>query len=40
MRVVIPYPYANDKCIIMRVMETSSIFLQEFDDGVVDLCHL
>ena len=25
--VVVSYPYANDECIIMQVVETSSIFL-------------
>ena len=40
MCVVVSYPDANDECIIIRVVETSSIFFCEFDDGVVDSHHL
>ena len=40
MGVVIPYTYANYKCIIMWVMETLGIFLREPNYGVVDSCHL
>ena len=38
--VVVSYPYANDECIVMWVVETSGIFFREFDDGVVDPHHL
>ena len=40
MSVVIPYPYVNNECIVVWVVETSSIFLREPNYGVVDLCHL
>ena len=38
--VVIPYTYADYKCIVMWVMETLGIFLREPNYGVVDSCHL
>ena len=38
MSVVVPYLYANNECIIVGVVETSSIFLQEPNYGVVDPC--
>ena len=40
MCVIISYSYANDRCIVMWVVETSSIFLWEFNAGSVDPCHL
>ena len=40
MGVVVPYTYADYKCIIMWVMEASGIFLCEPNYGVIDLCHL
>ena len=40
MCVVVPYTYANHKCIVMWVVETSCIFLCESNYGVVDSCHL
>ena len=39
MSIVFPYLYADDKCIILRVVKTSDIFFQEFDDGVIYLRH-
>ena len=38
--VVVLHPYANYKCIVMWVMETSDIFLYEPNYRVVDSCHL
>ena len=38
--VVIPYTYADYKCIVVWVMETSGIFLHEPNYGVVESCHL
>ena len=40
MSVVISYSYADNKCIVVWVVETSGIFFQEFDDGVIDSWHL
>ena len=40
MSVVVLYPDANNECIIMWVVETSSIFFRESNYRVVDLCHL
>ena len=40
MSVVVPYTYANHKCIILRVVETLCIFFCESDHGVVNPCHL
>ena len=40
MSVVVPYSYANNKCIVVGVVETSSIFLRELNYGVVDPCYL
>ena len=40
MRIVIPYPFANDKCVIMRVVKMSSILFREPDNGVVNPRHL
>ena len=40
MGVVIPYTYANYKCIIVWVIETLGIFLREPNYRFVDLCHL
>ena len=33
--VVVSYPYANDECIVIWVVETSGIFFREFDDRFV-----
>ena len=38
--VVVPYTYADHKCIVMWVMETSCIFLCKSNYEVVDSCHL
>ena len=38
--VVVPYPNANYKRIVVWVVETSSILLCEPDNKVVNLCHL
>ena len=38
--VVVPNSYANYKCIIVWVVETSSILLYESNYKVVDVCHL
>ena len=40
MGVVIPYTYANYKCIVVWVTETLSNFLREPNYRVVDSCHL
>ena len=40
MRIVISYLYADDECIVMRVVKTSGVFLRESDDGVVHSRHL
>ena len=40
MCVVVSYLYVNDECIVIRVVEMSSIIFREFNDGVVDLHHL
>ena len=38
--VVVPYTYVDHKCIVVRVMETSCIFLYESNYRIVDSCHL
>ena len=38
--VVVPYPNANYKRIVVWVVETPGIFLCEPNYGVVDSCHL
>jgi len=40
MDVIVSYPYADNKSIIVGVVESSSIFLREPNDGVVHPCHL
>ena len=38
--IVVPYPNANHKRIVMRVVEAPDIFLCKPNDRVVNLCHL
>ena len=40
MSFVVPYPYANNECIVVEVVETLSIFLREPNYEVVDPCNL
>ena len=40
MSVIVPYSYANNECIVVGVVKTSSIFLQKPNYGVVNPCHL
>ena len=40
MGVVVPYPNANHKRIVMKVVEAPSIFLCKPNDRVINLCHL
>ena len=40
MHVVIFYSYANDQCVVVRVVKTSRIFLRESDYGAFSPCYL
>ena len=40
MDVIVSYPYANNKSIVVGVVEKLSIFLREPNYGVVHPCHL
>ena len=40
MSVVVPYLYANNECIVVWVVDTSSIFFQESNYRVFDTHHL
>ena len=38
--VIVSYSDANDECVVMRVVKTSSIFFQETNNWVIDPWHL
>ena len=39
MHIIISYSYVDNECIVIRVVETSSIFFREPNDRAVHPCH-